>query len=240
MALTRLRKLARRARNKLGNKDASQSNTNNFDWTQDRAFAYLDEDADSAFKLVGAALVGTWEVAIADIARALDQRLPEAQRTKLVDRISDSLVPVQTPLQDTGRRFRTAIKTGLQAALQSHQLTDATTPLMESLAPLPAAIEEGWLKTTEYLEPVFEVLPDSPAARSAFVETGPALRAMVEKHNAKFNADMAALSQQPELRVALADALDHWRLAVSADLELLLYAQRTTVVNAAAKMDRLG
>ncbi len=232
MALRRLRKLVGRTRDRLV--PAAPTTGNSFDWTRDKAFAHLDEAADATFKLVNAALVSTWEITITDVARALNGRVPEDERVKLVERISDALVPTQGPLRDAERRFRDAIKAGVKAGLASGQLADATAPLPAALEGLPSALREGWNKTVEYLEPVIDRLPESATTRARFAETGAVLERLLSDENVRFTQAMAELPQSTDLKRALTGALDTWQERVCAGLESALYDRRTTLVEAAA------
>lgn len=234
MALDRLRGLARRVKQRVvGGRGVGDG----FGPAQDTAFARLDDNADASFQLVGASIVGTWEVTLTDLSRALQSGpLAGAEAAKLLERVSDALVPTQEPLQGAGRAYRRALKAGVQQALQSGRLADATAPLSEALEPLPAGLARGWQQTVVYLEPVLLALDPSGALSATMATRGDALRAVVAEQNAAYRGAMDALPQAAALDGALNGALDAWRGGVSRGLELFLYDQRTAMVQAAERL----
>jgi hypothetical protein len=214
----RLRGLASRVKRKIAGQKAVGSG---FGPSQDTAFARLDHNAEAAFQLVGASLVGTWEVLLTDLARALSRTMPVEESRPLLDRISDALVPTQGPLQAQG--------------LQSGQLSDATETILASMARFPQELSEGWLKTVDYLEPIFTALDPGGAAEARFRVGGGELSGILEKENAAYAAALRALPQADDLDRALTDALDTWRAGVVRGIEVTLYDKRTALVEAAGR-----
>ena len=233
-----LRNIAKRAAGRvIGQaKGPGSGSGTGFGKEQDAAFAQLDHEADGAFQLVGAALVGTWEVAITDVGRALDGKIDEAKRMEMVERFSDALVPVQQPLQASGHEVRAAIKDGVKHGLESGKLMDACSPMAHALTTIGAPFAEGWAKTTDYLGPIFEVLPDADAAQAEFLTAGPELAAAFDAHAAAFWTELQGLPSQPDLRRALCDALDTWRDAMVRSLETIIYARRQVIVDQAKQL----
>lgn len=235
MAFSRLRGLARRVKNRV---NSGPRVGEQFSAGQDTAFARLDDNADSSFQLIGASVVSTWEVLLTDLARAMQGGIPPAEARKILDRISDALVPTQEPLQSAGKIYRKALKHGVQSALHSGQLADATTPIATSIQPLPEKLGVGWLKTVDYLQPVLERLAPDGSLQADFTDGQANLVLALQQHGAAYASAMAAMPDATDLDDALGAALDAWRLAVARDLEIFLYARRTAMVNAATQLPR--
>ena len=126
MPLRRFRRLARRLRQDSTSKSSVGSG---FSAAQDGAMAALDQSAEGAFAVLGAAVVSSWEVGLTDLARALRGRIEESEQADLVERMSDALVPTESPFSGAGKRYRHAVKMGTKKALETGQLQDAIAPL---------------------------------------------------------------------------------------------------------------
>lgn len=235
VAFDRLKGIARRVKRRVAGDSAVGDG---FGPAQDTVFARLDDNADASFQLIGASVVGTWEVLLTDVSRAVNGAVPEAEGRKLLDRISDALVPTQEPMQSASRIYRKALKQGVQQALSTGRLADATAPVVASLALLPDKMGQGWVSTAEYLEPVLSVLSPDGALLVDFQGRGGELAAELSAHNATYADRMAAMPQATDLDAELAAALDTWRAAVSRSMELFLYARRTSMVDAAKRLPR--
>jgi hypothetical protein len=235
MAFNRLKGLAKRVKRRVVGRSAVGDQ---FGPEHDRAFALLDDNADASFQLIGASMVGTWEVLLTDLSRAMQGGLPDAEARKLVERVSDAFVPTQEPMQSASRVFRKALKQGVQQALQSGQLSDATRPISASLQPLPEKMGQGWVKTVEYLQPVLLALKADGSLSSDFVQRHEELVSVLAGHNAAYTERMVAMPQARDLNEALAASLDTWREAVAREMELFLYARRTAMVEAARSLPR--
>ena len=229
----RLRGLASRVKRKItGQKSVGDS----FGQSQDTAFARLDYNADAAFQLIGASLVGTWEVLLTDLARALRPVVPDEEARRLLDRISDSLVPIQGPLQSLGRNYRRSLKQGVQKGLQSGQLSDTTETILASMVPFPDEISAGWLKTVDYMLPIFEALDPDGSVQTRCRAGGDELSELIRTHNTVYFEAMRALPAADDLNIALTDSLDTWRDAIVRGLEMILYDKRTALVEAAERL----
>ena len=238
MAAGRLRGMARRVKNKIqGNSIAVGEG---FGPSQDAAFAHLDDAADSAFQLIGASLVSSWEVLLTDVSRSMDPNVPSVvspeKLREMLDRISDGLVPTQGPVQNTGKLYRRNLKKGVKHALQTGRLQDATNPLSLSLKELGPEFHAGWLKTIEYIEPVFEVIDVDGAVRARFEAGGPEMEAMFRECLRNYNAAQDALPQASDLRAAVVTALETWQQSVSRGLEIFIYDCRTAMVKSAGRL----
>jgi len=238
MASGRFRGLARRVKNKIqGNSNAVGDG---FGPSQDAAFAHLDDAADSAFQLIGASLVSSWEVMLTDVSRAMDPNVPsnltQEKLREMLERISDGLVPTQDPVRNTGKLYRRNLKKGVKHALQTGKLQDATAPLALSLKELGPEFHAGWTKTTEYLEPVLALLDSDGSVRAKFETSGAEMAEMFQKSLQEYNAAQAALPQSSDLKAAIVIALETWQQSVSRGLEISIYDCRTALVNASGRL----
>ena len=233
MALRRLKGLAGRVKRRIVGSNAIGDQLGP---AQDAAFARLDHNAEGTFQIIGASVVSTWEVLLTDFARAITGKIPDAQARPLLDRISDALVPTQGPMQGAGKVYRRSIKKGVQHALQTGKLTDATAPIISALEGLPEEMADGWVKTADYLGPVYEALSDDGTIKDDFVRSSSDLRAMLVRCNDAYIEALRALPQAQDLDTALTESMDAWRLAVSRGMEMFLYDRRTTLVEAANRL----
>lgn len=231
MAFRRLRKVAQRIRKAGGGPAAT-----GFGTAQTTAFAKVETDGEAAFQFVGSALVSTWEVGITEIGRALVGKLPEAQRRELVERVSDSLVPLQQPLQQAGHSVGAAVKQGVQAGRLANELGPATGPLVALIEPLSQSVEEGWAKATDYLAPVFEVLPNAEQAQASFAEGGAVLGAAFATASATYASDLGALSNSRDLEGDLSQAMQDWQRAVCRAIEINVFERLGYIFHAARDM----
>lgn len=232
----RLRQLARKVRGRLGS--GGRPVGDRFGSDRDVAFAVLAEEGDSAFQRVGASLVGSWEVGITDLARALEPRLQNAAKNKLTERLSDALVPIQQPLNDAKHSFGLAVTEGTQAALRSERLADAWAPSLRILQGLGSQTAAGWAKSTEYIGPLWEALPAEGEPRQQFGALGARIERLMDEAAADWQGVMNDLPQQSDLQRVIRDATDAWYGKVSVGIEMIVYDGRTVLVQAAEKMPR--
>ena len=204
---------------------------------QDKAFAKANDNAEGSMQVFAASMVSSWEVLLTDLGRALVGKLSEEERGRLVERVSDALVPTLTPIQGVGRKFPHALKTGVKAGLAEQRLDAAVGPLCAVLDALPGEVSSGWLKTTDYLAPLLEVLGQD-GLEAEFRAGGAVLGGELTKAAAGFRRDMDALPQQPDLQKALDTAVDAWRDAAVRALETEVYARRELLVQAAGALPK--
>lgn len=197
-----------------------------------RAFAALDDNAESTFSSVGAALVGSWEVLLADVSRSLGP-IPQEQRAKLVERLSDALVPTMGTLQHGERPFKAALQAGVKVALRSGRLSDASDPLVAQLETLGEPVATGWSKTVQYLQPVCDTLPEPDKLRASLAFIGGELRRVFDSEAAAFRQRMGALPRATAIEPALFEAMEAWKQGVIRGVEIAVYEARTRLVEAA-------
>lgn len=226
-----LRHLARRVRDRLDGAPLGDR----FPANGAAAFAVLDGNAEGVFSSVGAAVVSSWEVLLADVGRALGRTMTDTERAAAVTRMSDALVPTLSPLQHLDRPFRAAASAGVNTALRTGVLAHATDPLVASLDGLAEPVAAGWAKTVSYLGPLCEQLPEPPALRGALAFTGGELRALFEGQARTFAGAMTALSTAPALEPPLLAAMEAWKQGVVRGVEVAIYGARTRLVEAAGR-----
>lgn len=229
----RLRNIAHRVKGRLGGTAAAVGD--GFGPQRGLALAVLEEEGDSAFARAGASLVGAWEVGITDLARALEPRMQTSAKNKLTERVSDALVPTQQPLQDAKQAFSSAVKKGTQAGLKSGRLADAVAPSVAIMGGLGDAIGAGWVKSSDYLGPLWEALPGDDN-KERYLALGPRLQTLLDEQAAVFASSMAALPQRSELEPAIREAMDEWYGKVSLGIEIIVYDGRTIMVEAAREL----
>ncbi len=222
-----VRSIARRVRDRVGGGPTGDR----LDTHNDTAFAVLADEGEGGFSRVGASLVAAWEVGITDLARVLEPRLERGEKNRLTERLSDSLVPTQQPLNDARRDFAEAVRTGLQAGLGSGRLSDATAGPTAVLQRLGAGVADGWGKTTGYMSPLWDALPGDDLS-DRFAAIGPRLQQLFDDEAARFAAAMAALPQGQDLQNDIIDACDAWYQACSRGVEVIVYDGRTLLVEA--------
>ncbi len=152
----------------------------------------------------------------------------------MVERISDGLVPTLRPIQAIGRRFQGNLKLGVKRALATGQLADATEPLSRVVVAVPPLVAEGWVKTADYLDPLFELFGEhAGSVKAEFLAGGPVLAGVFQTESDRFVAAMQALPTQPELEGPLVAAVDTYTAAVIRGLEIELYERRAVLIAAA-------
>lgn len=163
-----------------------------------------------AFQLVGAGLVQSWEIQIAELGRLWAMKHP-GREAELGERWSDCLVPIEAPVQALGRVVRKSLERGRAAAEQSGQLADYTAELEGKLTALPPKVAEGWSDCAGHLGPCFEVLTDPEAGEAGFRAAGVTLQAELERVAANFRSDLAEVPEREDLSKALFHAIDRYQ-----------------------------
>lgn len=237
MPLRRLRKLARKAKSLRTEPVAAPADR--FGRAQDGAMAALNQSAEGIFAVLGAAVVSSWEVALADLARALRGRLSEEKHAELIERMSDSLVPTEQPFSGVGKRYSHAVKTGTKAALDSGNFGDVTSLLGEALGGLGAAASAGWPKTAEHMAPILESLVLSDAEHQAFVAQGNLLQVALDSAWQAYMAHLDSVVMGPDLEKTLVDGLEAWKDEAVRAVELNLYQSRAMLIEAAERLPLL-
>jgi hypothetical protein len=195
------------------------------------------EICEQAFKLLGAGVVQSWEIALAELARALDGPLPQAQSAELVERWSDALVGLEQPVQTLVRVVPRTVGRGLTAAKRSGRLADLTAPLEEKLAALPDKVAEGWAGTGEHLAPMFAALGDARGLSAAFARGGPSLHQALATSAATFSAAAAALPDAPALPRALFEMVDGYQGASLQAFEFTIAGQQRLLLDAIRRLE---
>ncbi len=190
-------------------------------WTpaMEKEWEELPEQVDASLKKVGSAIVGSWEVGAAELARVL---VGHPQDRAWIERYSDALVPGLAPWQDLHKGCSAAMAQALADAKRSGDLLAVQPPLLELIRTLPRRADEGFLKTVAYLEPMIAGTAD-PAALRAFLQTGgPELRQSAEQNMEVLRAGLARLPEAPTLFDGVCTPFDDWQAAMCRDVEIRL------------------
>ena len=184
---------------------------------------------EGTFQFISAAVVGAWEVGLAELAREARSVKPPAEAAAFVERCSDALVPTLTPVQGAGKRLEKAMASGLTS--QTGRLLDVVAPAVATLLGLGAEVEAGWRATADYIAPLFPNTPEAQAALRRLREEGAHnLARAFDEPAAQLKARYGALAEANDLSRALGDPLEAYRVSVTLALELTLSAQREALL----------
>ena len=177
-------------------------------------------------ELLAAAVTATWEVGLADIGRALREAHPE-RAAAFVERASDALVPLLTPIQALPKALEEAVEQGGRQGQRSGKLLDAVAPTVAVVNGLPGDLDKAWGELVAYLEldPVPEVRGDLEGLRV------PLVRIATDAAKA-FHTACGALPKEERVELAFMGALDVWRRDLARGLEIELYRSRTLILDA--------
>lgn len=190
-------------------------------------WADLVEQVDNYTQKTGAAIVQSWEVGAAELARAIRGR---ADEKALIERYSDALVPTLSPFQDLHKQTSSVMAAGLAAGQTAGQTTAATAALNPLVAGLGARAAAGWVKTVDYLEPVLAASADPAATRAALLAHGPRLSAGCDAAGAVLAAELARAPERATLWAAVTDPFDAWQARLVRELEITLTDATRTLV----------
>ena len=217
---TLLSRLRARLQPKVGERRLPQHEDALEDWAA---------QGEGTFQFIAAAVVGAWEVSLAELAREARLSLPPAEAAKFVERCSDALVPTLTPVQGAGKRLEKAMAAGLTS--QTGRLLDVVAPAVATLLGLGAEVEAGWRATADYVAPLFPSTPEAQTALHRLREEGAHnLARAFDAPASQLKAQYGALAEASDLSRALGDPLEVYRVSVTLALELTLSAQREALL----------
>lgn len=179
-------------------------------------------------ELLAAAVTATWEVGLADIGRVLRSGHPE-RAAAFVERASDALVPLLTPIQALPKALEQAVEQGGRQGQRSGKLLDAVAPTVAVVKAVPGDIGRAWGELVAYLE-----LEPVPEVRAALEGQGSVLVTIASDAAKAFHAACGALPQEERVELAFMGALDVWRRDLARGLEIELYRSRTLILEALA------
>ncbi|MFT5587413.1 MAG: hypothetical protein ACI9VR_005023 [Cognaticolwellia sp.] len=179
-------------------------------------------------ELLAAAVTATWEVGLADIGRVLRETHPD-RAFAFVERASDALVPLLTPIQALPKSLEQAVEQGGRQGQRSGKLLDAIAPTVAVVNGLPDDLEKAWAELVAYLE-----LEPVPEVRVALEGIGSPLVRIATDAAKEFHTACGALPQEERVELAFMGALDVWRRDVARGLEIELYRSRTLILEAIA------
>lgn len=177
-------------------------------------------------ELLAAAVTATWEVGLADIGRVMRARHPE-RAAAFVERSSDALVPLLTPIQALPKSLEQAVERGGIQGQRSGKLLDAVAPTVAVVKAVPADLESAWMELVAYLE-----LEPVPQVRGALEGQGVVLRELAQVAAQEFHGACGLLPEEPRPELAFMGVLDIWRRNLARGLEIELYRARTIVLEA--------
>lgn len=187
----------------------------------EQEFGELTEEVDAQVKRTGTAMVASWEVAASELARVTIGM--EGEKV-LIDRFSDSLVPALTPFQDLHKGAATAVREGIEAGRREGSMAAATRPLVMLVHGLDAQVEPGWVKTLDYLEPIFALAKDPAAARAAMEPAGARMAAACREGEQVLRERLSKLPQATSLTEGVIEPFEAWQLVVCREIEMATYA----------------
>ena len=231
-----IRGLLRRVRRRVGHDQGQNQSAEPFSAKYDSVFAKHLEDTEVAFQLVGAAIVSTWEVALTDMASALRGRLPAEEQGKLIERMSDGIVPLQQALQSANHRYRGALQEGLKKGLASGKLVDVTDGLTSVLLAIDKDVAKGWKKTVTYLEPVVEAVGQPDGLMDGLNAGAEDMATFLDAATQQYHQAVSVLVPNAGLNDGMRNAIDDWSAKVVRGFEVSLYGHRSALVAAAKAM----
>ena len=106
-------------------------------------------EIDAQFQLLGASVVGSWEILLTDAARSHRMAHGIEMPDLLYQRLSDAIVPLQQSIQKQTKTLQHSVK-------QFSQMEEKSTlNLQGMLTRFPSELSESWTKTCTYLRPAF-------------------------------------------------------------------------------------
>ena len=201
-----IRRLLRRLKN---------TRTNQFHSTN---WGDFHSEIEAQFQLLGASVVGSWEILLTDAARSHRMAHGVEMPNSLYQRLSDAIVPLQQSIQKQTKSLQHSVKQFAQREEKSNL------NLQGMMTSFPSELSESWTKTFIYLRPAFSELELEDLIRQ-WESAGEGLLVSLQRHLTLLSPPTADLSVSKS-------ALIKWREATVKSLELELYARRTELCEA--------
>ena len=176
-------------------------------------------EVDAQFQLLGAAVVGSWEVLLTDAARSFRGRHGKELPSELYQRLSDAIVPMQQCIQSQTKALQHVVTQYAQ------QNDPPALDLQKTLLLFPTELEASWRKSCEYVQPIF-LKHQLDAVSVQWGAAAQALQKAVEAHAQTHMAQPASTLDGGR------QALANWREATVKTLEIELYARRAELCRA--------
>lgn len=196
-----------------------------------RTAAIWAEQAESyahAWQAIGASVTASWEVAAAELNRGLRG---DPDRTALVERFSDALVPTIEPLREADHAAHRVFSTAIAGATAAGRLDAAFPPLVAPTRAIGAAVDAGWGRTVDWLAPVIAARAVDPAGVDRLVGIGARLRMGFDARGAAFERALATVARADDVERAFTDALEGWQHGTARDVEIALDEARAILVD---------
>ncbi len=219
--MSRIRPTLRRLRDHLRGRTSDRGG---FDHRDRVVLEDWGEVVEQALRLVGAGLVQSWEVNLAELRPLLALRRTGDTLDADLERWSDALVPLETPFRDLINAAPQVMKRGREEAIAARSLSSASRELLERIEDLPGLAERGWSRSLAHLDPILAELVDPESVRERVAAEGSELRRLLEQTAATLRADLSGVESAPSLSSALFDAIDTWKDATTRALEFAIAA----------------
>jgi hypothetical protein len=191
-------------------KNARRQSTNHANW------GALHAEVDAQFQFMGAAVIGSWEILLTDVARSYRIHQNIDVPLEFSQRLSDAIVPMQQCLQGRSRQIQHAIT---QHAQQETPSFFNMGPLMSDFT---SQFAESWKNSCAYIQPLLAE-HKLDAVHAQWLAAADQIHAQLQNLNQVF------LQPFHDLDTAKSTIAD-WREALVRLIEIELYARRTELI----------
>lgn len=174
-------------------------------------WADLGDEFRGAIQGLNSSLISSWEVILAEVHSAVKATKGQETATKMVERLSDALVPTIAAFQNADLGSRTAWEESCELAEKSGKLEEAIERVCQVIAPIGPAFAEGWPKTIEYLAPVFEELAVNAEDQAKLLDMGARVGPALFRKGETYQDDLARLVGSPDLMNGFLDAVEAYK-----------------------------
>jgi hypothetical protein len=185
--------------------------------------------AEQALKLVGAGLVQSWEVNLAEVRPILVAVNGAEQATEMVNRWSDALVPLETPFQAIIRSCPRLLAKGLAEAEESGLLAPLTDTFLDRIEKLGPLTSDGWARALNHVGPILDTLNDPAAIKTRISLEGPKLGRDLARSHQELRQAIDQAGHSDRVGTALFHAIDIWKDAVIRSFEFAVAAQMEAI-----------
>lgn len=191
-------------------KNARRQSSNHVNW------GALHAEVDAQFQLMGAAVIGSWEILLTDVARSYRIHHGIDVPLEFTQRLSDSIVPMQQCLQGRARQIQHAITQHAQ------QETPSFFDMRALMGDFTTQFIESWQNSCAYIQPqlVEYKLVD---VHTQWLAAADQMRVDVQHLNQSFTEPFHDLD-------TARNTIANWREALVRLIELELYARRTELI----------
>lgn len=185
--------------------------------------------AEQALKLVGAGLVQSWEVTLAELRPILVAVNGAEAGGEMINRWSDALVPLETPFQTIIRSTPGVLSKGLAKAEQTGKLVSLTEEFLSRIDGLGPITADGWARSLNHVGPILDTLDDPDAIKARIGAEAPKLAREFADANSALRDAISRAGHADRVGRALFDAIDTWKDAVVRAMEFAVAVQLEAV-----------